>query len=235
MQKATIAHIHPFIHPSIRPSSISEYLSIHPSSIYICLSICPSTHLYLSSIYLFFIGHILGGWFYQLCPCSSSSHLYWGSLSPQQAVSPAGRALGPGALPEPWGPAGPALTGEEELEPGPQWWPARHSPWGSARPSLPQKVPGRHGWQSSTRAAPGASRKVPWAERRTLARRRPWRPAWGPLCPRPDRRLGWGRGLLRSAASKSLSPPQRKGRLELVPIHGRCQQHWPGRRGHQVI
>ena len=79
---------------------------------------------------------------------------YWCPLTPAQASE-----LRP-ALP-PLGPGGPALTGEEVLEPGPQWCPGLHSPWGSVRPVLPQKAPGRHSWQSSTRAAPGASRKVP--------------------------------------------------------------------------
>lgn len=55
------------------------------------------------------------------------------------------------------GPVAPALTGVEVLELGPQWCAALHSPWGPARPALPQKAPGWHNWQSSTWVALGAS------------------------------------------------------------------------------
>lgn len=90
--------------------------------------------------------------------CSSLQQFHPSSLAVLGVCpSPGGQMLGLSPLSFSCKPLPPALTGVEVLELGPQWCAALHSPWGPARPALPQKAPGWHNWQSSTWVALGAS------------------------------------------------------------------------------
>lgn len=119
-------------------------------------------------------GHVLCWWFCLLFPAAVSSIFAgcprgvshragspegkcWASALCRSRASPSRPIPQTSVLRPLGGPVAPALTGVEVLELGPQWCAALHSPWGPARPALPQKASGWHNWQSSTWVALGAS------------------------------------------------------------------------------